>query len=158
MTTTDTPSPGLTASVGELAQHAGADLGHTGWYVLDQEQVRRFADLTDDHNPIHVDPDFAEASPFGTTIVHGYFTLAMLAPMVNELLRVEGASVSINYGLDKLRFPSPVPVGARFRCGVELTAVEEIKGGVQLRVLATVEVDGGTKPALVAECLFRHYA
>jgi len=151
-------STGLMVDVAGLRAHAREHLGYTGWRSLAQEQVDRFADLTEDHNPIHIDPEHAKASPFGTTIVHGYFTVAMLAPLINELLSVEGASTSINYGIDKLRFPSPVPVGARFRCGAELAEVTEIMGGVQIRVSAVVWVEGITKPALVAECLFRHYA
>ena len=141
-----------------LTAHAGEHLGYSDWRTLTQEQVNAFADLTDDHNPIHVDPEHANGTPFGTTIVHGYFTVSLLAPLLAELLRVDGASLSINYGMDKLRFPSPIPVGSRFRCGAELTEVTEVKGGVQIRVVATVEVEDATKPALVAECLFRHYA
>ena len=151
-------STGLMIDVAGLTAHAREHLGYTEWRSLTQEQVDRFADLTEDHNPIHIDPAHAKASPFGTTIVHGYFTVAMLAPLINELLSVEGASTSINYGIDKLRFPAPVPVGARFRCGAELAEVTEIMGGVQIRVGAVVWVEGAAKPALVAECLFRHYA
>jgi acyl dehydratase len=157
MSTTEPAKAGLRTNVADLASHAGDQLGETAWRTLSQEQVDAFADLTDDHNPIHVDPKFAESTPFGTTIVHGYFTLALLAPFVDELLTVEGASLSINYGIDKLRFPAPVPVGARFRCSAELADVAEVKGGVQIRVVATIEVEDVPKPALVAECLFRHY-
>jgi acyl dehydratase len=151
-------SGALTTDVRSLVTHAGEHLGHTAWRTLTQDQVNRFASLTEDHNPIHVDPDHAKATPFGTTIVHGYFTLAMLAPLIDELLAVRDVSLSINYGIDKLRFPSPLPVGARFRCGATLAEVTEINGGVQLRVTATIEVQDAPKPALVAECLFRHYA
>jgi acyl dehydratase len=157
LSTTKPARAGLTTNVAGLTSHAGEHLGHTEWRTLSQEQVTLFADLTEDHNPIHVDPEHAKASPFGTTIVHGYFTVAMLAPLTNELLSVNGASMSINYGIDKLRFPSPVPVGARFRCGAELTEVTELNGGVQIKIIATVEVEDAPKPALVAECLFRHY-
>jgi len=158
MSTIEPAPAGLMTDVAGLAAHAVEHLGHTEWRALTQEQVNLFADLTEDHNPIHVDPEQAKASPFGTTIVHGYFTVAMLAPLVNELLSVQGASTSINYGIDKLRFPSPVPVGARFRCSAELADVAEIQGGVQIRVAVAVEVEDAPKPALVAECLFRHYA
>jgi acyl dehydratase len=158
MSTTEPAACVLTTDVAGLAAHAGEHLGHTAWRTLTQDQVDRCADLTEDHNPIHVDPDHAKRTPFGTTIVHGYLTLAMLAPLIDELLAVEGASLSINYGIDKLRFPSPVPVGARFRCSADLAEVSEIGGGVQLKVIATVDVEDAPKPALVAECLFRHYA
>jgi acyl dehydratase len=159
MTTPETPAAdGLVTDVAGLAQHAGSHLGHTRWRTMTQERVDAFADLTEDHNPIHVDPAFAAKTPFGGTIAHGYLTLSLLAPLVDELLRIEGASMSINYGLDKLRFPGPLPVGARFRAGAELAAVAEVKGGFQITVVATVEVEGAERPALVAECLFRHYA
>lgn len=158
MSTTEHGGRALKTDVSGLAAHTGEHLGHTRWRTLTREQVDLFADLTEDHNPIHVDPDHARTTPFGTTIVHGYFTLAMLAPLINELLSVEGASLSINHGIDKLRFPSPVPVGARFRCGAELAEVSEISGGVQLKVIATIEVQDAPKPALVAECMFRHCA
>lgn len=157
MSTIETAPAGLTTDVAGLAAHAGTHLGYTTWRTLTQEQVNQFADLTGDHNPIHVDPDHAKTTPFGTTIVHGYFTVALLAAFLGELISVQGAPLSVNYGINKLRFPSPVPVGARFRCGAELAEVTEIKGGVEMRVVATVEVEGAAKPALVAECLFRHY-
>ncbi|HVP03420.1 MAG TPA: MaoC family dehydratase [Solirubrobacteraceae bacterium] len=158
MSTTEPAPAGLTTTVDGLAAHAGEHLGHSAWRRLTQAQVDAFADLTDDHNPIHVDAEHAKATPFGTTIVHGYFTLSLLAPMLDELLRVEGASMSVNYGVDRLRFPAPVPVGARFRCAAELAEVTEIRGGAQIKVLATVAVEDAPKPALVAECLFRYYA
>jgi len=158
MRTTETPSTGLRTGMARLSAHAGAALGPTAWRTLTQEQVNAFADLTEDHNPIHVDPKHAARTPFGGTIVHGYFTVALLAPLLDELLRVEDASMSINYGMEKLRFPSPVPVGARFRAVAELAEVKEIPRGVQIQLSASVEVDGAAKPALVAECLFRHYA
>ena len=154
MSTTDTT---LTAGVADLPSLAGRTLGPTAWRSLDQAEVDAFADLTDDHNPIHVDPAEAMQSPFGGTIVHGFFTVAMLAPLVDELIAVEGASLSINYGIDKLRFPAPLPVGARFRGTGVLTEVTDVKGAVQARATFTVEVEGSAKPALVAECLFRFF-
>lgn len=157
MTTAEPTGTRLKTDLAGLPEHAGLHLGHTEWRRLNQEQVDLFADLTEDHNPIHIDPGHAKTTPFGRTIVHGYFTLAMLAPLVHELLSVEGASLSINYGIDKLRFPSPVPVGARFRCGAELADLMQIPGGVHIKVVAIIEVEGASKPALVAECLFRHY-
>ncbi|WP_405952893.1 MaoC family dehydratase [Streptomyces prunicolor] len=158
MSATESAPAGLTLDLEGLAAHVGEHFGYTQWRTLTQEQVGQFADLTEDHNPIHVDPDHARTTPFGTTIVHGYFTVAMLAPFLQELVPVRGAALSVNYGIDKLRFPAPVPVGARFRCGAELAEVTEVKGGVQMKVVATVEVENAPKPALVAECLFRHYS
>ena len=156
--TTESPSAGLSTNLAELPGHAGKHLGSTAWRTVTQDQVDAFADLTEDHNRIHVDPAHAATTPFGGTIVHGYFTVSLLAPLLEELLHVEGASLDVNYGIDKLRFPAPVPVGARFRASAELAEVVEITGGLQIRVVATVEVESSPKPALVAECLFRHYA
>lgn len=158
MDTTTKTSSRLKTDLTSLAEHEGESLGPTAWRTLTQEQVDAFADLTEDHNPIHVDPEHAAGTPFGGTIVHGYFTVSLLAPLLNELLQVEGASMSVNYGIEKLRFPAPVPMGARFRARAELAEVTEIPGGVQIRLSATVEVEHTAKPALVAECLFRHYA
>jgi acyl dehydratase len=158
MSTTERPPTRLTTDVAGLAAHACRHLGPTAWRTVTQEQVTAFAELTEDHNPIHVDPEHAACTPFGTTIVHGYFTVALLASLLDELLRVEGASLSINYGMERLRFPAPVPVGARFRASAVLAEVNEIDGGAQLKLIATVEVESSAKPALVAECLFRHYA
>jgi acyl dehydratase len=158
MSTTETAATGLRVAVADLAAHVGEDLGHTAWRTLSQGQVDEFAELTEDRNPIHIDPEHAKSTPFGTTIVHGYFTVSLLAPLLHELLSVSGSSLAINYGMDKLRFPGPLPVGARFRCGAQLSEVTPIAGGVQIKVTAAVEVDAAPKPALVAECLFRYYA
>jgi acyl dehydratase len=148
----------LTVDVSALPDHVDTDLGQTEWRTMEQQRVDAFADITEDHNPIHVDPSFAAQTPFGGTIAHGYLTLAMVAPLVGELLAVEGASVSINYGIDKLRFPAPLPVGARYRASGRLVGVEEVAGGFQVQVAIKIEVDGSDKPALVATCLFRHYS
>lgn len=157
MDSTTGPSEGLTTDVAGLLAHTGESLGPTAWRRLSQEQVDQFADLTEDHNFIHVDPDRAAETPFGSTIVHGYFTVAMLAPLIGELLRIEGAAMGVNYGMDKLRFPAPVPVGAEFRATGELAEATEIKGGVEIKVAVTIEVKDSPKPALVAECRFRYY-
>jgi acyl dehydratase len=150
---------GLVTDVPGLLAHAGEDLGATAWRTMDQELVNRFADVTEDHNFIHVDVERARETPFGGTIAHGYLTLSLLAPLLAELLTVEGAKTSINYGLDKLRFPAPLPVGAEFRATATLAEATEVPGeGVQIKIAATVEVKDQAKPALVAECVFRHYA
>ena len=158
MSTQETATRGLVTDVPGLVRHAGDDLGATAWRTLSQELVNAFADTTEDHNFIHVDVERARATPFGGTIAHGYLTLSLLAPQLAELLIVEGAKISINYGLDKLRFPAPLPVGVQFRTTATLAEATEVPGGVQIKVVATVEVSDQPKPALVAECLFRHYA
>jgi acyl dehydratase len=141
----------------ELPSLVGTHLGHTDWHEITQDQVNQFADLTDDHNYIHVDVERAKASPFGGTVAHGYLTLSLLAPVTQQLLKVTDATVGINYGLDRVRFPAPLPVGSQWRGGAEISEVHEVPGGVQVKALATIEVKGAEKPALVAECLIRLY-
>lgn len=158
MSTSDTETGLVTDLAGLTAITEARHLGYTDWQSMTQETVDQFADLTGDHNYIHVDPRRARESPFGGTIAHGYLSLSLLAPITQQLLTVTDAGTSINYGLDKLRFPAPLPVGARYRGGAELTEVTEIPGGVQIRMTGTVEVEGSAKPAVVAECVFRHYA
>lgn len=148
----------MVSDIAALAAHVGEPLGPTPWRVFTQDDVNRFADLTDDHNFIHVDPEKAAASPFGGTIAHGYLTLAMLAPISQALIEVSDLGMGVNYGLDKVRFPAPVPVGARFRGKGEIAEVTDVNGGVQAKVVLTIEVEGNAKPAVVAECLFRYYA
>jgi acyl dehydratase len=158
MSTQESPAgAGLTTDVAGLAAHVGEELGHTEWREMTQERVNAFADVTEDHNFIHVDPERAKATPFGGTIAHGFLTLSLLAPISQQLLNVTGATASINYGLDKLRFPAPLPVGAQFRGTGVLTEVTDVKGAVQAKATFTVEVQGSAKPALVAECLFRFF-
>jgi acyl dehydratase len=140
-----------------LRESAGRHLGFTDWQEMTQERVDKFADATDDHQFIHVDPERAKATPFGGTIAHGYLTLSLVAPVMQELMRVSDSTMGVNYGLDKARFPAPVPVGAQFRGGAEIIDVSEIPGGLQVTVRATIEVHGSEKPALVAQCLARIY-
>jgi acyl dehydratase len=137
---------------------AGTHLGHTDWQAMTQERVNLFADATDDHQYIHVDPERAKAGPFGRTVAHGYLTLSLLASITGQLLRISDAGTMVNYGLDRVRLPAPLPVGERYRGGAEVLEVSEIPGGFQLKVRATIEVQGAEKPSLVAECLFRAYA
>ena len=141
---------GLTALVGE-------HVGDSDWLEISQERVDQFADVTEDHNFIHVDPERAKDTVFGGTIAHGFLTLSLLAPISQGLLNVTGATASINYGTDKVRFPAPLPVGAQFRGSGVLTEVSEVKGGVQAKATFTIEVKDAPKPALVAECLFRFF-
>ncbi|MEU7474773.1 MaoC family dehydratase [Lentzea sp. NPDC042327] len=145
--------------ISELKALAGADLGHTDWLQVTQERVDTFADATDDHQWIHVDPERAATGPFGTTIAHGYLTLALLIPLMGQLLTVSGVRMSLNYGLEKVRFPAPVPVGAKIRLAGRVASVEDVTGdGVQLTVDFTVEIEGSEKPACVARAVYRHYA
>jgi acyl dehydratase len=141
-----------------LKDAAGTHLGHTEWREMTQQRVNEFADVTEDHNYIHVDVERAKESPFGGTIAHGYLSLSLLAPVTQQLLQVTDATTTINYGLDKLRFPAPLPVGAQWRGGAEIVEVTEVKGGLQAKVVASIEVKDSDRPALVAECLFRFYA
>lgn len=140
-----------------LPELVGTVFGPTEWVEMTQEQVNDFADLTDDHNFLHVDPERAAASPFGGTIAHGFLSLALLAP-VTQRLEVSDARASINYGLDKVRFPAPLPVGRRWRGRAKVEEVEEVKGGYQVKMLANIEVEGSERPAVAAECLVRFLA
>ena len=155
MSTSETA--GLVTDIAGLREHSGTHVGYTEWREMEQERVNQFADATDDHQYIHVDVERAKASPFGGTIAHGYLTLALLAPIIQELVQVTDATTGINYGLDRVRFPAPLPVGARWRGGVELLEVTDVSGGVQVKLRATVEVKGAEKPALVADALIRLY-
>ena len=141
----------------ELKQAAGDDLGTSDWHEVTQEAIDAFADVTGDHQWIHVDPERAKDTPFGGTIAHGYYTLS-LAPMFTEqVMSLEGFAFAVNYGLNKVRFPAPVPVGKRVRATVELASLEEIPGGAQITLGLTFEVEGGEKPACVAQTLARVY-
>ena len=142
----------------ELPGLVGQRLGPTEWREMTQQRVNEFADVTEDHNYIHVDPDRAKDSPFGGTIAHGYLSVALLAPISQALLDVSDAATSVNYGMDRLRFPAPLRVGAQFRGAGEVVEVTDIKGGMQVKVTLTLEVRDQERPALVADCLFRYYA
>ena len=135
----------------------GLELGPSEWQEIRQERIDAFADATGDHQWIHVDPERAAAGPFGGTIAHGFLTLSMLPQATFELMHVEDASTAINYGLNKVRFPAPVPVGSRIRTTFRLVDVSEIEGGVQVVMGATVEREGGEKPVCAAELVFRYY-
>lgn len=142
-----------------LVSLAGRDLGRTDWLKITQERVNTFADATDDHQWIHTDPEKAQHGPFGGPIAHGYLTLSLIIPMFGDLLEISGISMSVNYGLEKVRFPSPVPVGANIRLHGVVDSVDEVKGnGVQMALTFTVEVEGREKPACVAQAVYRHYA
>jgi acyl dehydratase len=138
---------------------AGTDLGTTDWLQVTQEQVDMFADATGDHQWIHVDVERAKAGPFGSTIAHGYLTLALVIPLFSELLQVTGVTMGLNYGLEKVRFPSPVPVGSRVRMAGNIARADDVPGGgVQVHVTVTIEVENVQKPACIAEAVYRYYA
>ena len=155
MTTSQTR--GLVSDVAGLAQAVGTHLGFTDWQEMTQERVNQFADATDDHQYIHVDAERAKLTPFGGTIAHGYLTLSLVAPMLGQLLTVTDATIGVNYGLDKVRFPAPLPVGAQWRGAAELAEVKELPGSVQLKLLVTIELQGSEKPSMIAEALVRLY-
>ncbi len=140
-----------------LRELVGTDLGYTSYRTITQDQINTFADATDDHQWIHVDPEAAKQGPFGTTIAHGFLTLSLVSAMLPELLPVEGVTMGVNYGTNRVRFPAPVPVGSRIRLGATLADVTDIAGGVQVQVNVTIEVEGATKPSMAAEILFRYY-
>ncbi|MFF8970811.1 MaoC family dehydratase [Streptomyces sp. NPDC014995] len=142
----------------ELKKLAGSDLGASEWTEVTQERVDTFADATGDHQWIHVDPERAAAGPFGAPIAHGYLTLSLFIPLFTELLDVQGVTTKVNYGLNKVRFPSPVKVGSRIRLVGRLAEVEEVPGGVQITVDGTIEIEGAAKPAAVLQSLSRFYA
>jgi acyl dehydratase len=135
----------------------GDRFGPSSWIEVTQEKIDRFADATGDHQWIHVDPERARSGPFGTTIAHGYFTLSLLPAASNEVIPRDGGRIGINYGVNRVRFPAPVPVGSRVRVTFEAKQVEEIEGGRQATYLATVEREGGEKPVCVAEVVYRSY-
>lgn len=155
MSTSD--SSGLVTDVAGLSDHVGEHLGYTPWREMEQSRVNQFADATDDHQFIHVDVEAAKATPFGGTIAHGYLTLALVAPILAELMQVTDAKMGVNYGLDKVRFPAPLLVGSEWRGGGELVSVDEIPGGKQAKLRVTIEVKGAEKPSMVAEALVRVY-
>jgi acyl dehydratase len=143
-----------TLTIAELEQAAGLDLGDGAWHTIDQERVNRFADATDDHQWIHVDPEAAAGGPFGRTVAHGYLTIALLPALLAELLTVADSTVLVNYGIDKVRFPAPVLVGSRIRLHAAIRLTERRRDGVVYTVGVTIEVDGQEKPALAGEVLY----
>ena len=147
-----------TTTIAELPSLKGQELGTSDWVEITQERVNQFAEATGDHQWIHVDVERAKAeSPFGGPIAHGYLTLSLIIPMYSEVLVVSDAKMGVNYGLNKVRFPAPVPVGSKIRLTATLKDVEEVAGGLQLTVSAVIEADGASKPVCIAEPVFRTY-
>ncbi|WP_334172212.1 MaoC family dehydratase [Sinomonas sp.] len=149
--------PRLVVGFDKLLTMSGADLGATDWLEITQDRVDLFADATDDHQWIHVDPERAKDGPFGAPIAHGFLTLSLLIPFWGELFDVEGVTTKVNYGLDRVRFTSPVKVGSKVRMAGRIAEVTEVKGGAQIKVNATIEIEGQERPAVVAEFLARFY-
>ena len=136
----------------------GAEFGPSSWIEVPQEKIEAFAEATGDRQWIHVDRDRAAAGPFGTTIAHGYLTLSLLPAMSYEVVPRQGAGMAVNYGLNRVRFPAPVPSGSRVRGIFRVDSVDEFAGGFQATMTATIEREGGEKPVCVAELVFRYYA
>jgi acyl dehydratase len=142
----------------ELKSKVGDHLGWSEWVTVTQDQVNRFADATGDHQWIHVDIERAKAGPFGGPIAHGYLTLSLAPMLMEQVVQIRGISMGVNYGCNKVRFPSPVPVGSKVHMGATLQSVEDIAGGVQYVMELSFEVEGASKPSCVAECIFRAYS
>jgi acyl dehydratase len=135
----------------------GQQIGYTDWEPITQERVNVFADATDDHQWIHVDPERAKDGPFGGAIAHGYLTLSLAPVLLNKVLRVDEMKFGVNYGANKIRFPSPVLVGSDLRMGVTVATVEDVEGGVQVTYDLVMEVRDAPKPACVAQVVYRYY-
>lgn len=149
--------PNLVVDFDTLLTLSGKDLGTTDYRQITQDQINLFADATDDHQWIHTDPERAKDGPFGAPIAHGFLTLSLIIPFWGELFDVEGVTTKVNYGLDKVRFTSPVTVGSKVRMQATIADVTEVKGGAQIKVNATIEIEGQERPAVVAEFLARFY-
>ena len=145
------------AHLADLATLEGQEIGRSGWIVVEQSSIDQFAQATGDEQWIHVDPARAAAGPFGTTVAHGFLTLSLLSQLFTAAVAFEDVRLSINYGLNRVRFPSPVPVGSRLRALCVLDTFEPLEGGAQLTVAITLEREGGAKPACVAEWVTRHF-
>ena len=141
----------------DLMGAEGTALDPTGWMEMTQERVNLFADATDDHQWIHIDPEQAAEGPFGATIAHGFLTLALAAKFLPELIDVQNIAMGVNYGCDKVRFPSAVKIGSRIRGIGKIMKVEEIKGAYQVTYRITIEIEGQARPACVADKIARYY-
>jgi acyl dehydratase len=144
-------------SIDDLRAAAGTKIGSSDWFTVSQERIDLFADATDDHQWIHVDPERAKAGPFGGTVAHGFLTLSLLPVLTEQVYRVDGVRMAVNYGLDRVRFPAPTLAGSRVRAHVDLLEVADVTGGVQVKSEVTVEAEGQLKPVCVAVSLARFY-
>ena len=147
----------LVVNLSELESAVGRRIGPTDWLCMEQSRIDQFADATDDHQWIHVDVQRAREGPFGATIAHGYLTLALVNRFLPNLIEVQGASMGVNYGCGKVRFPAPVPAGSRIRGAGEVIEVTEVTGGKQIVVRVTVEIEGKERPACVVDTISRFY-
>jgi acyl dehydratase len=151
-------APRILNGIDEIKAQVGEHLGYSEWLEITQERVNLFADATGDHQWIHVDPERAKKeSPFGAPIAHGYLTLSLAPVLLPQAVATTGFRMGVNYGCNKVRFMSPVPVGSKLRMGVKLTNVDDVAGGIQSTYELTFEIDGNPKPACVAECIYRSY-
>ena len=141
----------------ELLDAVDKHLGFTDWIPMEQARIDLFADATGDHQWIHVDPEKAKDGPFGATIAHGYLTLSLANLFLPELMEVQSVSMGVNYGCDRVRFPAPVPVGSNIRGAGEVMSAEEVKGGVQVVVRITVEIEGSERPACIVDTISRFF-
>ena len=150
----------MTVIIDDLSQFedlVGKHLGFSEYRLIDQESVNLFADATGDHQWIHVDPEKSASGPFGGTIAHGYMTLSLIPALIGEIFLVQNLTFGVNYGCNKVRFPSPVHVGSKLRLGIAVTEVTPIEGGAQVVLDATVETEGSSKPSCVAQVVYRYY-
>jgi acyl dehydratase len=147
----------VVARPADLVALVGRELGPSAWLTVAQDDINLFARLARDEQWIHVDPERARTGPYGVPIVHGYLTLALVVPLFDDLLAVENCTLSLNYGLNRVRFPAPLPANSRIRMTARLTHVDRIAGGVQAVAHSTTEREGGDKPVCVAESVFRYY-
>jgi acyl dehydratase len=145
------------ATLAELQPLVGQEIATSDWITIDQHRIDLFADATGDHQWIHVDPVRAAAGPFGATVAHGFLTLSLLPEMSASAFHIEGSRMGVNYGLNRVRFPSPVPVGSRLRGHFKLLSYEAIEGGAQMVIEVTMEREGSPKPACVAESIVRRF-
>ena len=144
--------------IDELKARVGEELGVSEWHEVTQEKIDAFAEVTGDDQWIHIDPERAKDTPFGGTIAHGYYTLSLAPRFSYDLFKLDGVAFGLNYGVNKVRFPAPMPVGGRVRMRMELAAGDDIPGGAQITMKLTFERDGGDKPVCVAESLSRVYS
>lgn len=141
----------------ELYNYLGKHLGYSEWHQVNQDQIDKFAEATGDYQWIHVDPEAARQGPFGSTIAHGYLTLSLVSALLPEVLSITGIGIAVNYGANKIRFPSPVLSGTKIRLGGQLSEIVDFSGGTQITVVVTIEAENSNKPSLVAELIFRYY-
>jgi acyl dehydratase len=146
-----------TVHIDKFKELVGTHLGYSDWHRVTQEQINLFADATGDHQWIHVDPERAKSGPFGTAIAHGYLTLSLAPGLLHEVVVVEGTSLGVNYGCNKVRFPAPVPVDSNLRIGVAVKDAEDVTNGVQVVLELTFETEGSAKPSCVAEVVYRYF-